>query len=185
MPDTLLGHAEFLRRLRAIPPRLWLPRPAQETLVWMLGAFPAFAAAPDQPRGVCHAEFDLEHVRFAGDEVFRIVDSDLVGSDYLFHDLGTTLSKAVHAEAIDFPALATILSGYQMHRPLTPWECDHLYEATCYGACKYLIWELEGELLGPHEIPHVSLRKVDALRALGKHAFGTLLAEYAPAPRSG
>jgi Ser/Thr protein kinase RdoA (MazF antagonist) len=179
LPDTFLGHSQFLRRLRAIPARAWLPRPAQETLAWMHEAFPAFAAAPDQPRGACHVEFGLEHVQFVGDEVFRVIDWDIVGIDYLFHDLGTTLSEAVHADGVYFPALAAIVHGYEAHRTLTGWEHDHLYEATCFGTCKYLIWELEAELLGPQDLPRVSFCKADALRVLGKAGFDAHLAEQA------
>jgi Ser/Thr protein kinase RdoA (MazF antagonist) len=176
LPDTVLGHDEFQRRLRAMPARAWLPHPAQEALAWMNRAFPSFGAAPDQPRGACHVEFSMEHVRFLGEEVSRVIDWDIVGIDYLLHDFGTTLSEAVHPEAIDFAALAAIVRGYETQRALTPWERSHLYEATCYGACKYLIWGLEPDWLGRHGLPNASLRKVEALRALGKPGFTALLA---------
>ncbi len=176
LPETLLGHDEFTRRLGAISDESWMPAGMRRTLATVRELFPSLTVPADQPRGACHVEFGLEHVRFAGDQVLRVIDWDIVGADFLFRDLGTTLSDAVHAEGIDFPALAAIVAGYDARRALTVWERAHLYEAACYGACKYLIWELDPDWLARHDLQSQSLTKVDVLTALGKRGFSARLA---------
>lgn len=181
LPDVVLGHDELLRRLRAIPLAPWMSDAARETLDFVASAFPSLTVPADQPRGTCHVDFELDHVRFAGDTILRVIDWDLVGADYLFYDLGTTMSEAVHADGVDFPSLAAIVAGYQERRALTDWERAHLYEATIYGTCKYLIWECIPQQLETFELSADSFQKVDALRALGQREFD---ARYEAAARA-
>jgi homoserine kinase type II len=181
LPDVFLGHDELLRRLRAIPLAPWMPAAARETLAFVADVFPSLTVPADQPRGVCHVDFELDHVRFAGDTILLVSDWDLVGADYLFYDLGTTMSEAVHADGVDFPGLAAIVDGYQQRRALTEWERTHLYEATSYGTCKYLIWECIPQRSEALELSVDSFKKVDALRALGKREFD---ARYESAARA-
>ncbi len=171
LPDAFLSHGELLRRLRSIPAARWHTAEMRETLAYVANAFPALGVPADQPRGACHVEFGLEHVRFAGDAVLRVIDWDLVGADHLLYDLGTTLSEGVHTAGVDFAAVAAIVRGYDAQRPLTEWERAHLYEAACFGACKYLIWEHDSQWAETHGVSPDSFKKVDTLRALGKAAF--------------
>jgi Ser/Thr protein kinase RdoA (MazF antagonist) len=178
LPEVSLGHAELLRRLRAIPRRPALSDRARETLAFVADTFPSLVVPVDQPRGACHVDFELDHVRFAGDAILRVIDWDLAGADHLFYDLGTTMSEAVRADGVDFAGLAALVAGYETRRELTEWERTHLYEAMCYGACKYLIWEYRP----PDSEPDDTFRKVEALRALGKRGFDE---RFEAAARSG
>jgi Ser/Thr protein kinase RdoA (MazF antagonist) len=183
LPETFLGHAEFGRRLAAVRPPAWMPAAVRDLIAAAQGAFPTLAARPDQPRGACHHEFGLEHTRFRGDEVAKVIDWDLIGDDYLVHDLGTTMTEAVGAAGIDFPALGALLRGYDQHRPLTAWERAHLYEALSYGACKYLTWSLEDEVLAGPAIPDWALGGIGTAAVvlnLGKAGFDHALRRWFP-----
>jgi homoserine kinase type II len=171
LPDVSLGHAELLRRLLAIQPAPWMSEATRETLAFVADTFPSLTVPADQPRGACHVDFELDHVRFAGDSILRVIDWDLAGADYLFYDLGTTMSEAVHADGVNFANLAAIVAGYQTRRALTAWERTHLYEATSFGTFKYLTWEYKPRGLETDEISDASLEKVEALRRLGKREF--------------
>jgi Ser/Thr protein kinase RdoA (MazF antagonist) len=183
LPETFLGHAEFAGRLAAVDPPAWMPAAVRDLIAAAQRAFPALAARPDQPRGACHHEFGLEHTRFRGDAVAKVIDWDLVGDDYLFHDLGTTMTEAVGDDGIDFPALGALLRGYDQRRPLTVWERAHLYEALRYGACKYLTWSLEDEVPAGPAIPGWALGGIGtaaAVLTLGKTGFDHALRPWFP-----
>jgi Ser/Thr protein kinase RdoA (MazF antagonist) len=175
-----LGHDELLRRLRGIPPVPGMSDAARETLAFVADTFPSLIVPADQPRGACHVDFELDHVRFVGETIVRVIDWDLVGADYLFYDLGTTMSEAVHADGVDFPSLVALIDGYQARRTLTDWERAHLYEGTAYGACKYFIWEYHVPGLKTDELSNDCFKKVDALRVLGKREFDKRLAAARP-----
>jgi Ser/Thr protein kinase RdoA (MazF antagonist) len=121
-------------------------------------------------------DFELDHVRFAGETIVRVIDWDLAGADYFFYDLGTTMSEAVHADGVDILSLAALVDGYQARRALTDWERAHLYEGTVYGTCKYFIWEYDLRELKTNELSNDCFKKVDALRVLGKREFDERLA---------
>ncbi|HEU5316584.1 MAG TPA: phosphotransferase [Chloroflexota bacterium] len=177
LPPTLVTHHYFTRRFEALPALEWMPAEAQDTLAWVTHTFAGLDAPPDAPRGVCHVEFVMEHAAFFGDQLHRIFDWDLVGVGPLFHDLGTTLSQAVSPTHVDFGCLAAALRSYEAHRPLSPWEREHVCEATCFGISKFLIWSMGRTMAGPSDLPHRGFAKVAVLRALGKAGFDAALAE--------
>jgi len=126
--DTFLGHAEFYRRFQALPDLSWAPSAAREALSFMADLFPHLAAsvrAGDAPIRICHQEFYLEHLRFDGARLAKVIDWDLVGLDHAFHDLGTTMGEWVSDE-MDFASLGALLDAYEARRPLTEWERGHL-----------------------------------------------------------
>jgi Ser/Thr protein kinase RdoA (MazF antagonist) len=171
LPEVTLGHDELLRRLRAVQLMPGTSDAARETLTFVADTFPSLTVPAGQPRGACHVDFELDHVRFSGDTIIRVIDWDLVGADYLWSDLATTMSETVHADGVDFSSLVALVAGYQTRRALTDWERTHLYEATTYGTCKYLIWEYRPQRSDADELADDSFKKVDALRAMGKQEF--------------
>jgi len=129
----------------------------------------------NQPKSVCHVEFTSQHVRFKGNKLVKIIDWDEVGRDYMFYDLGTSLTESFNKNSINFKILSSILRGYQNQRKLTPWESNHIYEAILFGICKFVIWGLDKEEIEKSGWDRIGLQNVEFLMKMGKNKFNQML----------
>jgi len=95
------------------------------------------------PKSICHREFIPPHVMFENQKLIRVIDWDRINRDYMFYDLGITMTSAIQRGKLNFNLLARIIEGYDEERKLTAWERNHLFEAIQFGAFKFAIWALE------------------------------------------
>lgn len=98
----------------------------------------------DMPKSICHVEFLKRHLIFKGQKLYRILDWDIAGRDYMLNDLGTTMTTTIN-RALDYELLSKIVEGYNTERPLCRLEIKCLYEAITFGIFKNAIWALYGE----------------------------------------
>ncbi len=97
---------------------------------------------PEMQRLLSHGEYTVEHTRFRGGKVYKIIDWDGVGLDYPILDLGMATTFCIKQEIIDFEVLKKFLSGYFEKNNLYEGERSLIYEGMLYGASKFILWSL-------------------------------------------
>jgi Ser/Thr protein kinase RdoA (MazF antagonist) len=92
------------------------------------------------PMAICHEEYSIQHVRFKNEKLVKVFDWEGTGKDYIFYDLGLTLSNSIKNKKINFRRMNYMLEGYETQRKLTNWGKKHLFECVLFGALKYFCW---------------------------------------------
>lgn len=95
------------------------------------------------PKGICHSEYTLEHVRFHKNELVAVMDWDLVTKTYYVYDIGTAIAVFIDKNEIDFEKIRTFLKGYESVRGLEEREKKNFYEAVELGVFKFITWGLD------------------------------------------
>ncbi len=122
----------------------------------------------DQPKGICHREYSLSHVRFDNGKVAKVIDWDLAAEEYYIYDLALAMVDMAHEGKVNFEQLHMLLKGYESVRPLTIWEKEHLFQAQVYGNFKYLIWEFSPDEVVELGFKGQSLNGIKFLYDLGE-----------------
>jgi len=115
------------------------PKKYQKALDWVDQNYYRMKVPLNLPKAICHEELGSQHCWFKNQSVYKIIDWD-IGYNYMFYDLGTTLYfTCLHPKTkkISIPKMARVVYGYNLVRPLTQWEEDHIYECYLIGTLKY------------------------------------------------
>jgi homoserine kinase type II len=125
----------------------------------------------DQPKGICHREYSLSHVRFDEGKVAKVIDWDLAAQEFYIYDLALAMGDMRTEGELDFEKLKMFINGYESVRPLTQWEKEHLFQAQVYGNFKYLIWEFSPDEVAELGFKGQSLEGISELQNLGEAAY--------------
>lgn len=140
-------------------------------LAWLEEQIKLLNLPKSLPMGICHCDFNLSNVLFAGNEFCALLDFDDANYTYLVFDLVGLIESSAwrHDEdrILNLDEAKKVVKEYSQWRPLGEIEQKHLFDVYKLSVLIDCVWYFErGDATDFYE-----KRKIDYLNTLGRKRF--------------
>ena len=141
LPRFAMGISQMIPFFKEVQGTQFATHPFVESLKSQLESMDSQLNAP-LPMGLLHGDLFLDNTLFNGDEMVAILDFEEGCYDTLLIDVGMTLIGCCYTpeHQLDVKAAKRFLDAYNVSRPLTENEWNHLDGFVHYAALSIAFW---------------------------------------------